>query len=89
MANKTNHPKKEAAAAASANVSARLTQGEHAALEQLLKRRAAEMEAQSLPGDDSFAGWLRWVIRKEAKGAGIVVESPHTAEPTKAKRRAK
>lgn len=58
-----------------ANVSARLTPGEHKALGQLLTLRATELEAAGQPPDDSFVGWLRWTIRQQAKAAGIQVES--------------
>lgn len=75
-------PRKDPARLASASVSARLTESERAALEALLQRRADDMEAQSMPGDASFAGWLRAVIREKSKAAGI----PIGPEP-KAKRR--
>lgn len=63
------HPK-DPAHVASRTRAARITPAEDAALDVLLRRRAAEMEARSEPGDPSFAGWLRWVIRREAKAAG-------------------
>jgi hypothetical protein len=73
---------------ATESVTIRLTPGERAAMEQLAQRRAAEMEAQDIPGDATFAGWLRWIIRREARAAGIVVEgvtaaTPVTPEPVK------
>lgn len=64
-------------------VTARLTPGEREALGELLRLRAAEMEERGEPGDASFAGWLRWMIRQQAKAAGITVETPHAAEPVK------
>jgi hypothetical protein len=48
------------------------------------------MEEMSIPGDDTFAGWLRWMIRKEAKIAGlpvVVAEEPE-APASKTKRKA-
>lgn len=73
--------------AVSEMVTARLTPGEREALGELLQRRAAEMEERGEPGDASFAGWLRWVIRQQAKAHGVTVETPHVApEPPKAKR---
>lgn len=80
--------KPRAGVAVSEMVTARLTPGERAALDALLQARAAEMEERGEPGDASFAGWLRWTIRQQAKAAGIVVESPHAPapEPPKAKR---
>lgn len=67
-------------------VTARLTPGEREALGELLRLRAAEMEQNDMPGDASFAGWLRAVIRREAKAAGVMVESPHVIETPKPKR---
>lgn len=67
-------------------VTARLTPGEREALGELLRLRAAEMEGRGEPGDASFAGWLRWTIRRQAKEAGITVETPHVIEAPKAKR---
>jgi len=69
-------PKKDPARVASLAVTARLTVAEHAALAALIERRAADMEARSEPGDASFAGWLRSVIRREAKAAGIALAMP-------------
>ncbi|MFO0588812.1 MAG: hypothetical protein U0441_14780 [Polyangiaceae bacterium] len=66
---------------ATESVTARLTPGERAAVEELAKRRAAEMEAQDMPGDATFAGWLRWIIRREARAAGIVIEGVAAAAP--------
>lgn len=79
--------KKGPGVAVSENVSARITHGEREVLERLCKLRAADMEKMSMPGDDTFAGWLRWMIRKEAKEAGIpiVVAEP---EPPRAKQKA-
>ena len=58
-------PKKDPSRTANLMVAARLTETEHAVLMQLLARRAAES------GDDTFARWLRWLIRREAKEAGL------------------
>lgn len=74
---------------ATESVTARLTPGERAALEELAKRRAAEMEAQDIPGDATFAGWLRWIIRREARAAGIVVEGVAVVPAVPKKRTAK
>lgn len=82
--------KKDPGVAVSENVSARITPAEREALEKLCKLRSASMEELSIPGDDTFAGWLRWMIRKEAKLAGLPVvaaEAPETPAP-KAKRKA-
>lgn len=82
--------KKDPGVAVSENVSARITPGEREALEKLCKLRAVSMEEMSMPGDDTFAGWLRWVIRKETKVAGlpaVSTEEPDAMAP-KAKRRA-
>lgn len=57
-------------------VSARITSAERTALDRLCKLRAAELEQMGVPGDDSFAGWLRSMIRKEAKASGFAVEAP-------------
>ena len=76
--------KKDPSVAVSENVSARITPGEREALEKLCKLRAVSMEEMSMPGDDTFAGWLRWVIRKEAKLAGlpvVVAEEPDAPMP--------
>jgi len=56
---------------------ARLPAGEAKALKALCERRAVDLEARSEPGDATFTGWLRWVIRREAKDAGIVIETSH------------
>lgn len=66
---------------ATETITIRLTPGERAAMEQLAQRRAAEMEAQDMPGDSTFAGWLRWILRREARAAGIVIEGVTTATP--------
>lgn len=82
--------KPKAGVAVSEMVTARLTPGEREALGELLRLRAAEMEAHDMAGDASFAGWLRSIIRREAKAAGVTVESVHAApEPPKPKRRTK
>jgi len=65
-------------------VTARLTPGEREALGELLRLRAEAMEERGEPGDASFAGWLRWMIRQQAKAAGVTVETPHVAEAPKA-----
>lgn len=78
--------KPKAGVAVSEMVTARLTPGEREALGELLRLRAAEMEERGEPGDASFAGWLRWMIRRQAKEAGITVETPHTIETPKPKR---
>jgi hypothetical protein len=82
--------KKDPGVAVSENVSARITPAEREALEKLCKLRAASMEEMSMPGDDTFAGWLRWVIRKEAKIAGLPVVAPEAPEvpAPRAKRKA-
>lgn len=70
-------------------ISARLYAGEHAALEQLLTARAAEMEAAHLVPDASFVGWLRAMIRSEAAKRGIVIPPMYQATTTSAPKRAK
>jgi hypothetical protein len=84
MAGKPRH-----GAAVSEPVSARLLPSERAALDQLLARRASEMEARNEPGDASFAGWLRSMIRREARAAGIVIETSAPSAPEPAKRTTK
>ena len=55
------------------NVSARITPAERTALEELLRLRASEQEERGEPPDETFAGWLRAMIRREAKAAGVPV----------------
>ena len=57
-----------------------VTPAEREALEQLCQLRATAMEEMSIPGDDTFSGWLRWVIRKEAKLVGLPVVAPEVPE---------
>lgn len=83
------NPKKSEDSKASKLAQARLTPAEHAALTQLLTLRAAEHEARSEPGDASFAGWLRWIIRREAKAAGISLDGTPPPAQAPAKPRAK
>lgn len=59
----------------SENVSARIMPAERDALTQLIRRRAADMEARGETPDLSFAGWLRAKIRTDAKDAGIEIAS--------------
>lgn len=59
----------------SENVSARIMPAEKAALEELLRLRAAKLAEQGEPPDETFAGWLRAIIRREAKEAGVPVET--------------
>lgn len=85
-------PKREPLRSASGQVSARLTDAEKTVLDTLLTRRAADMEAQGMPGDDSFTGWLRWIIRQQAKVAGIPMETaapiaPASSAPSAAPKR--
>jgi len=69
---------------ASRTRAARITPAEDAALERLLERRASDLEARAEPGDPSFAGWLRWIIRREARDAGIVIETSRPVAPPSA-----
>lgn len=68
-------PKKTEAARASELVQARLTSAEREALNELLDYRAHDLEKHDLPPDTTFAGWLRWMIRREAKALGVEIES--------------
>ncbi len=75
--------KKPAHERASEHVSAKLTPVEHAALAQLQARRAEALSARDEPPDATFAGWLRWIIRREAKAAGIPIDArpPASSQP--------
>lgn len=55
------------------NVSARISPGERRALEELQRRRAEQLAARGEPPDATTAGWLRAVIRREAKAAKIKI----------------
>lgn len=57
----------------------RLSPGEKSAAEALAARRAQEAEEQGFPPDPSTGGWLRSLIRREAKAAGIALEAPAPA----------
>lgn len=46
----------------------RISAGERAAVEELIRRRHAET------GDDSASGWFRALVRREANEAGVRVE---------------
>lgn len=65
---------KNPAHVASRTRAARITPIEDAVLDELLTRRAVDLEERGEPGDPSFAGWLRWIIRREAKAAGLSLE---------------
>lgn len=62
------------------SVTFRLTPGEKAALDILAKRRAGELAERGDVPDDSFTGYLRALIRGQAKNAGIPVDRPETPE---------
>ncbi|MBM4421522.1 MAG: hypothetical protein FJ034_08100 [Chloroflexi bacterium] len=55
------------------NVSARVTPGEKDALDELIKLRAERLAEMGEPPDATFAGWLRAIIRREAKAANVAV----------------
>jgi len=61
----------------------RLTLGEKAAVDELVRRRHEET------GDDSIAGWFRVLLRREAKAAGVEILEPGEKRPASkgAKRR--
>lgn len=72
-------PRKNPDSKSTEHVSAKLTPPEKHALEQLLALRAAALADRGEPPDASFAGWLRWTIRQQAKAAGVQVDAPPAA----------
>jgi hypothetical protein len=70
-----------------ASITFRLTPGEKRAVEALVQKRAAEMEAQDFPGDPTTGTYLRGLIRREARAAGISFTADD-APPPAAKRAA-
>lgn len=68
----------------------RLTPDEKSSLEALVSQRAEAAEEQGSPPPDRSAGaWLRWMIRREAKAAGISLDGTPPATQAPAKPRAK
>lgn len=61
----------------------RCTPGEKAALEALAKKRGADMAERGEIPDDSPTGFLRAVIRREAKAADIPVDEASPPAPAK------
>src|SRR5262245_47271428 len=60
-------------------VNFRVSAGEKAAIEALVRRRHEEQ------GDDGASGWFRWIVRREARAAGIeIVEPGEGGAPTSA-----
>lgn len=80
----------------SVSVQARISAAEKAALDRLISDRAAELADEGVTGQDTFAAWLRGVIRREAKAKGYPVQdaaasaastgSPFTTTKPKTKR---
>lgn len=66
-------------AALSVSVQARISTAEKKALDRLIAERAAELAADGVTGQDTFAAWLRGAIRREAKAKGYPVQDPRAA----------
>lgn len=65
----------------------RLTTGEKRALDALVKKRAAEMSERGDAPDNSYTGYLRGLIRRDAKAADIAVdEAPAASKKATPKR---
>lgn len=62
-----------------ASTTFRSTTPEKNALTQLAQRRGAEMAQRGEVPDDTVNGYLRSLIRREAKVAGIEVDAPPAA----------
>lgn len=79
-------------AALSVSVQARISGAEKTALDRLISERSAELAAKGITGQDTFAAWLRTIIRREAKAKGYPVQdapTPAASTPTTAKRKLK
>jgi len=81
-------------AALSVSVQARISGAEKTALDRLISERAAELAADGVTGQGTFAAWLRGIIRREAKAKGYPVQDVSTppasaSSPAKPKPRAK
>lgn len=75
-------------AALSVSVQARISGTEKTALDRLISERSAELAADGITGQDTFAAWLRAIIRREAKAKGYPVQdapAPARATSTTAK----
>ena len=59
-----------------ASVTFRLTSEEKSALETLAARRGEEMAERGDVPDDSVNGYLRALIRREAKAADVAIDAP-------------
>ena len=60
---------------------ARITPGEGAVLEELVKRWAAEMAAQSVPVSADRTVWFRGLLRREAGRYGLTITEPPQLTP--------
>lgn len=61
-------------------VTFRCTTGEKKALEELARRRAANMAERGEVPDDTVTGYLRTVIRRDAKASNIRIHDQPTAK---------
>jgi hypothetical protein len=69
-------------AALSVSVQARISATEKTALDRLISDRAAELAADGITGQDTFAAWLRGAIRREAKAKGYPVQDARAPAPS-------
>jgi hypothetical protein len=74
MVTKRGPKPKPASMNASEAVSVRVLPAEKRALEALVVLRAKEQRARGEVPDETLAGWIRAIIRREAKAAGIKVD---------------
>jgi hypothetical protein len=76
-------PPKDAAIVLNEAVRARISTPEKQALDRLISERSAELAAEGITGQDTFAAWLRGIIRREAKAKGYPVQdAPAPASST-------
>lgn len=78
-------PPKDPSQVASVSVAARITPAERDALVSLQQARSSALVSSHQPPDDSFAGWLRHLIRREAAEEGIEIPGETAITPKRKK----